>query len=188
MRVILASQSQFRRHALAVLGIRYETISSNFDEPSVRHEDPYTLAMRLSESKAKVVGVKNHDAVVIAADALVVYKGVIYEKPRNLDEAGKMLEELSGNSFEVITGLAVYCHEKERMLSTAESCCVRFRELSSFEISDYISRYPVLKCAGAFEADGMLRFSEHVDGNYNFKAAIPVNKLIEFLREQGIRV
>lgn len=49
-------------------------------------------------------------------------------------------------------------------------------------------RFPAVKCAAAFEADGLLRFAEHIQGSYNFKAAIPVDKLVKFLRENNILV
>ena len=92
-----------------------------------------------------------------------------------------MLKSFSGKTFEIVSGLAVYA--KNKMQSTAESCKVRFRELSDSEIDDYIARYPVLKCSAAFESDGMLRFAEYVEGSYCFRAGLPVNKLVKFLEE-----
>ena len=99
-----------------------------------------------------------------------------------------MLYMLSGESFEIVAGLAVYNAETKKMLSTTETCTIKFRDLDKYEIEDYISRYPVLKCSAAFESDGLLRFAERVNGNYNFRTAIPVNKLVVFLREHGIQV
>ncbi|MGO9604825.1 MAG: hypothetical protein ACLQAT_15825 [Candidatus Binataceae bacterium] len=45
-----------------------------------------------------------------------------------------------------------------------------------------------MKCAGAFEGDGVLRFAERISGSYNFLTAIPVSRLIVFLREQGVAI
>jgi septum formation protein len=188
MRIILASQSPFRRHALDVLGLKYETISGNIDESAIRDEDPNKLAKLLSNAKAKKIGENNPNSIIISADLIVVHNNKIIEKPIDEDHAKKMLKSLSGNSFEIVTGLAVYNSKTQNLLSTSEVCKVRFRDLSDFEINDYVSRFPALKCAAAFEADGLLRFAEYIEGNYNFKAAIPVNKLILFLRENGITV
>ncbi|MDP1836401.1 MAG: Maf family protein [Chlamydiales bacterium] len=93
-----------------------------------------------------------------------------------------MLEALSGNSYTFVTGLAVYDSVNERLRSTVECCEIYFRHLCKEEISDYISRTSVLKFAGAHDTDGVVRFSEKVKGNCNFFTAIPMNKLIEFLR------
>jgi predicted house-cleaning NTP pyrophosphatase (Maf/HAM1 superfamily) len=99
-----------------------------------------------------------------------------------------MLKSFSGHTFEIIAGLAVFNGATQNLLSTSEVCKVRFRELTDFEINDYVSKYPVMKFAGAFDADGLLRFADYIEGNYNFKAGLPVNKLILFLRENGITV
>ncbi len=188
MRIILASQSPFRKHALDVLGLSYKTIPSNIDESLIRHKNPNRLAQLLSEAKAKRIGQEQQNSIIIAADLFVVHKNKIFEKPDDEDHAKEMLGSLSGERFDIITGLAVYNSDTGRLLSTSESCKVKFRNLSDFEINDYVSRYPAVKCAAAFEADGLLRFAEHIQGNYNFKTAIPVNKLILFLRENGINI
>lgn len=188
MKIILASESQYRKHALDILGLKYETIPSHIDEKAIRDENPRELARKLSEAKALTIGKAHLGAVVIAADLFVVYNNKIYEKPRDETEAHQMLSSLSGNKFEIVTGLAVYRHETNKMLSTTQVCEVTFRALIPEEIKDYIARYPVLKCAAAHEADGLLRFAENISGNYNFKAALPVNDLVLFLRAQGIKV
>jgi len=188
MRIILASQSPFRKHAFDILGVDYECISSDVDESLVRDDNPAELVKKLAEAKARGVGEVNKGAVVVASDFVVVYDGKIYGKPKDLEEAKKMLRDFSGNSFELINGIAVYNSEDGKLVSDVESCKVKFRELSDFEIDDYVSRYPVLKCAAAFESDGLLRFAESVEGSPVFRAGIPVNRLVEFLREFGVEV
>lgn len=188
MRIILASQSPFRKHALDILGLEYETIPSNIDESAIIHEDPNELAQMLSKAKALEIAKDNPDSIIISADLLDVLNGEIIGKPKDIDQAKEMLRAFSGQTFEIVTGLAVYNTKTEKMLATAEVCKVRFRKLTDFEINDYVARYPVLKCAAGFEAEGVLRFAEYIEGNYNFKTAIPINKLILFLRENGVKV
>jgi predicted house-cleaning NTP pyrophosphatase (Maf/HAM1 superfamily) len=65
---------------------------------------------------------------------------------------------------------------------------VKFRVINSFEIKDYISRYPVLRFAAAFDGDGLLRFAERIDGSYNFATGLPMPELILFLRQNGVKV
>ena len=188
MKIILASQSPFRKHALDILGLEYETIPSNIDESAIKHEDPKELAKMLSKAKALKIAEDNPDSIIISADLLDVLHGEIIGKPEDIDQAKAMLRAFSGQTFEIVTGLVVYNTKTEKILATTEVCKVRFRELSDFEINDYVARFPVLKCAGGFEADGLLRFAEYIEGNYNFKAAMPINKLILFLRENVVRV
>lgn len=188
MRIILASRSPFRRHALDVLGIEYEVIPSDIDESEIRHDDPAVLVQMLAKAKALKIGEDNPDSIIISADLFVVCDGKVIEKPVDEEHAKEMLRGFSGRTFEIVSGLVVYNSGSGKLLSTSEVCRVRFRELSDFEIADYVARFPAVKCAGAFEGDGLLRFAEYIEGNYNFRAAIPVNKLVLFLRENGVLV
>lgn len=188
MKIILASQSPFRKQALEILGLEYEVMPSNIDESAIRHENPHVMAQMLSEAKAAEISKNQNDAIIIAADLFIVHKNQIMEKPVDLEEAKKMLFTLSGSEFDIVSGLAVFNSETKKLLGSSDSCKVTFRKLLEYEIDNYISRYSVTTMAGAFEADGLLRFSEKIEGNYNFKTGLAVNKLIEFLRENDINV
>ncbi len=187
MQIILASQSIFRRKALDILGLQYKIIPSNFDEKSLRHDNPLELAKKLAEAKALEVSKGRLDSIIIAADLFVTMNRKIYEKPADEKEAMEMLAAFSGNSIEIISGLAVYNTATKKMLSSTDTCRAKFRELNNHEIEDYVSRYPVTKFAGAFDADGLLRFAESVNGT-SFQTGMPVNALIQFLRENGVNV
>jgi predicted house-cleaning NTP pyrophosphatase (Maf/HAM1 superfamily) len=95
---------------------------------------------------------------------------------------------LAASEFQFVTALAVLHASTLRMLSTVEVSNISFRQLTENEIHDYISKYPVLNYAGAFESDAALRFAEGISGSYNFVTALPVGRLIVFLREQGVDV
>jgi len=189
MKIILASQSPFRKRALDILGLKYETQPSYFDEKSIREENPSELAKKLAEAKSREIGEKETDALIIAGDLFVVFNNQIYEKPKDEKEAFEMLNSFSGNKVEIIAGVAVYNSKTKEMLSTAEKYTLKFRKLLEHEIKDYISRYPVLKVSGAFEVDGAIRFAESIEkGKYPFLTAFPMNELITFLRKNGIQV
>ena len=187
MRIIVASQSQFRKKAFATLGLEFETVPSNFDEDSIQDGDPKELARKLAEAKARTVG-EHHEAIILSGDLFIVFEGNIYGKPKDEIEAFEMLKTISGNEFEILSGVAVYNSKNQNMLSTVEVTKVRFREMSDEEINKYISSYPVCKFAAAFDGDGMLRFAEHVEGAFVFTAGWPMNRVILFLREQGVDV
>ncbi len=188
MKVVLASESQSRRRALDILGLNYEVYPSAIDEKSIRDSDPATLTKKLAEAKAWKVANGLQNAVVVSGDAVVAKGGRIFEKPRSSDEAAEFLRELSGSAFQFVTSLVVIHSDTRKMLSTVESSELKFRELAEREVRDYISRYPVLRFAGAFEGDGVLRFADSVSGSYNFITALPVSRLAVFLREQGVDV
>jgi septum formation protein len=188
MMLVLASESQSRKRALDILGLRYEIRPSAIDEKSIRDSDPVILTKKLAEAKAWEVASPFEVAVVVSGDAVVAKDGKIFEKPRDNDEAVEFLRELSGSAFQFVTSLVVLRSDTRRMLSTVETSEIRFRQLTEGEIGDYIGRYPVLRFAGAFEGDGVLRFAESVSGSYNFITALPVSRLAVFLREQGVDV
>lgn len=186
MRIILASESQSRKRAMDMLGLTYEVRPSAIDEKAIRDSDPVALTKKLAEAKAWEVADFLHDAVVVSGDAVVAKDGKIFEKPRALEEAMEFLRELSGSAFQFVTSLVVLRTDTRRMLSTVETSEIRFRQLTDGEIRDYVGRYPVLRFAGAFEGDGVLRFADSVSGSYNFTTALPVSRLAVFLREQGV--
>ena len=188
MRVVLASESQSRKRAMDILGIRYEIRPSAIDEKSVRDPDPAALTRKLAEAKAWKVAGDCTDAVVIAGDAVVAKEGTIFEKPRSIEEAVDFLGELSGSTFQFVTSLVVVRSDTRIMLSTAETSEIKFRPLVEREIRDYVRRHPVLQFAGAFDGDGVLRFAESICGSCNIFTALPVSKLAVFLRELGVDV
>jgi len=171
-----------------ILGVRYEVHASAIDEKAIRDADPAGLTKKLAEAKAWKVANEFHDAVVVAGDAVVAKEARIFEKPRTIEEAVQFLRELSGTAFQFVTSLVVLRTNTKRMLSTVEISKIKFRELAGHEIDNYVSRYPVLKFAGAFEGDGVARFADAVSGSFNFMTGIPVSRLAVFLREQGVEV
>jgi septum formation protein len=173
---------------LDILGLTYEVCPSAIDEKSIRDTDPAALTKKLSEAKAWKVVSAVQDAVVISGDAVVAKDGKIFEKPRSIEEATQFLREFSGSAFQFVTSLTVIRSDTKRTLSTVETSEIRFRQLTESEIRDYVSRYPVLRFAGAFEGDGVVRFADSVSGSYNFVTGIPVSRLATFLREQGVEV
>jgi septum formation protein len=126
--------------------------------------------------------------VIVAGDAVVVKEGRIYEKPRDLDEAARFLRELSSSQFEFVTSLVVLNSGTGKVLSAVETSDITFRTLSDGEIQAYTHQYDVLRYAGGFESDAVLKFAERISGSYNFVTALPVAKLIVFLREQALNV
>lgn len=188
MKIVLASESQFRRRAMDMLGLDYEICPSGIDEKAIRADNPAELTLKLAEAKARRVASVCPHAIIISGDAVVAKGNKVYEKPQSLEEAAQFLRELSASEFQFITSLAVFHSGTGKMLSTVEISNITFRPLAEQEIQAYISKYDVLRYAGAFESDAVLRFADRISGSYNFLTALPVSQLIVFLRTQGIGV
>ena len=188
MKIVLASESPFRRRAMDMVGIPYETRPANIDEKAIRDDDPETLTRKLAEAKAWKVASECPDAVIVSGDAVAAKGGRIYEKPVDFDEAVKILAEFSGNEFQFVTSLAVLHAPKRKMLSAVEISNITFRALKESEIKEYVGKYAVLNYAGAFESDAVLKFADRVSGAVNIGTALPVSRLIGLLREQGVEV
>ena len=188
LKIVLASESQFRRRAMDMVGVPYETRPASIDEKAIRHNDPAQLTRQLAEAKAWKVADECPDAVIVSGDAVAAKGEKIYEKPRDLHEAAQFLREFSGNEFQFVTSLAVLHAPKRKLLSAVETSNITFRPLLEREIQDYICKYSVLKYAGAFESDAVLKFAEKVSGAVNIGTALPVSRLVTMLREQGVEV
>jgi septum formation protein len=188
IKVVLASESPFRRRAMDMVGIPYETRAANIDEKAIRDDDPTMLTRKLAEAKAWKVAGECPDAVIVSGDAVAAKDGKIYEKPLDLEEAAKFLGEFSGNEFQFVTSLAVLHAPKRKMLSAVEISNITFRALRENEIQEYVRKYAVLNYAGAFESDAVLKFGERVSGAVNIGTALPVSRLIGLLREQGVEL
>ena len=181
MRIILASQSEGRKQLMDSLNLKYDIIPSHIDEKAIRHEDPVHLVKRIAEAKARAIKVE--DALVIGGDVVVVCDKEIMEKPVDAKDAERMLKKLSGRTFEVVAGFAVYNTKTKNMVSGADVSKVTFRKLSIVEIKDYIQHCPVTRYAGAFEHNGLLRFSENIEGSLSTIVGLPMQKLVTVLQK-----
>lgn len=187
MNIVLASSSRFRRQALDLLDVDYEVIPSDIDERSIRHNDPKVLARKLAEAKAEEVGKRlNGDNLVIAGDLFVLFQDSIYEKPETEEEAVEMLSAFSGEELEIISGVSVFNTKANDLETALGQTKITFRNISQREIEKYVSNYPVLELAGGFEKEGVLKFSSEVHGDLSFLTGMPLNKLIQLLRKNGL--
>ena len=188
MKIVLASESPFRKRALDLIGLPYETRPSRIDEKAIRDDNPAELTRKLAEAKARKIAAECPNAIVVSGDAVAAKDGRIFEKPRDTQEAAEFLKEFSGNHFQFVTSMAVLNTKTNRMLSAVETVDIFFRPLLDREIQQYINKYDVLSYAGAFENDAVLLFADRIAGSYNLGTALPPSRLIVLLREQGVEV
>jgi septum formation protein len=153
------------------------------DEEAFTERNPEKRALKLAQLKAKDVASRVKNAVVIACDLIVVFKGKIYEKPKSKKQAYEMLKTFSGKRVDIVAGLAVIDSESGKMFSKLKRCRVQFKKLSNKEIRDYMKRYPVLSFSGAFDGNAVLMFAKHIDGDALFYTSIPLSELSSILEK-----
>mgnify|MGYP001378792682 FL=1 len=134
MKVILASESPRRIRLLKRIFKNFTVVPSGLDEKKINGQDPLDYALKTAEAKARVVGEKYPDDLVIAADTVVTIDGLVLGKPASRQEAREMLEKLSGRRHQVVTAIVLVCQNKQKLLSDYEITEVIFKPLSSEDI------------------------------------------------------
>ncbi|MDR0672587.1 MAG: Maf family nucleotide pyrophosphatase [Zoogloeaceae bacterium] len=201
--LILASASPFRRELLARLGLPFRVAIPDCDETPRPGEDPETLSLRLSETKARAVLAaapwQFADTLIIGSDQVAVCAGKIYGKPGNPAAAAIQLRELSGRRVHFFTGLCLLdprTRDKEgKTEGTAHrmsvATTVTFRHLSEDEIKSYLAREPdALNCAGSAKSEGLgIALIAKMEGtDPNALIGLPLIALCDLLRAAGVAV
>jgi len=183
-RIVLASGSPRRRELLQAAGIPFDVMTADVVETRIDGEVPEMMVQRLAALKAKAVAARCPDRIVLGADTVVVLDGMVLGKPRDLDDARRMLSMLSGRTHRVLTGVAIVFPNAE----SAQWCCetsVTFKVLSSMDIEKYLSLVDVLDKAGAYavQSHGEL-LVEKIDGLLSNVIGLPVEEVKAHLEKK----
>ena len=187
-RFILASGSPQRIRLLQEA--RYDFIAqpASIAELAVDFLTPGELALLNACRKTFAVARAEPNAVVLGADTLVALGTTMFGKPADLDEARRMLAQLSGKTHEVLTGLAISNFSERRTISAVVESEVRFRELNADFIDRYLSRIDPLRKAGAYAAQiDPETVIERIDGSFTNVVGLPMETVSQLLAEFGIR-
>ncbi|MBT5016494.1 septum formation inhibitor Maf [Candidatus Peregrinibacteria bacterium] len=186
-RLILASKSPRRKEILEKLGLEFEIIPSGYKENLQAKKDPVELAKFLSLNKAKDVANKiKGNAIIIAADTFIVLEGKFLGKPKDDQDAKKMLNFLSGKTHEVITGIALIDTSTNQKITDVSITKVTFKSLSSKEIQTYINTGEPLGKAGAYaiQEKGAV-FVSNINGDFFTVMGLPLHLLAEHLKNMS---
>ena len=183
--IILASGSPRRRELLRGLDIDFEVdIQNNFKE-SFTADIPFEDVPRLM-SEGKSAGFHRplkEDEILITADTMVILPGKeILGKPRDREDACRMLRDLSGRSHLVITAVTIRdAHRQETLTATTE---VWFKDLTSDEIAYYVDTYKPYDKAGAYAIQEWIGHIgiRRIEGSYFNVVGFPVQRVYEALQ------
>jgi len=183
-KLILASASPRRAEILTAVGWDFEKQTADVDETELAGENAEDYVRRLAREKAFAVAEKHQNALVLGADTIVVISNQIVGKPKDYEDARRMLRILSGNWHEVLTGIALI-EVVEGVYETKvdlQRTRVKFAELSSTEIEFLIEKGAPLDKAGAYAVQAQAAlFIEQIEGDYWNVVGLPVNLVYELI-------
>jgi septum formation protein len=193
IKIILASKSPRRQELLASLGLEFDVIASKLPEV-VTETAPEKVVEELSRQKAEdVYGIikskTKEPLLVIGADTVVSVDGEILGKPKDEEDAFRMLKLLQGRTHQVYTGVTLvydtqYDENYDIAKLTFNMCTdVTFYPVSDCEIREYISTGDPMDKAGAYGIQsGGARFVKEIRGDYNNVVGLPVSRLYQELK------
>lgn len=186
--IVLASSSPRRRDLFALLGLPFQAVDPQVDETLLEGENPKDTALRLALAKAQEAAMSHPEAIIVAADTLVILGDKILGKPQDRDEAVAILEALRGKKHRVITGVIVlHAATKEKREEVADTQ-VWMRGYSKEEIARYIGRgEPFDKAGGYAIQDKEFRPVAKVKGCYANVMGLPLCHLYRALKGVGIK-
>jgi len=190
-KLILASKSIDRSEILKQAGIPFEIFVTNIAEEMFKVKFPDADDLVKELAKAKALFAKNElsktelDAIIIAADTLVVLDGKIIGKAQNENEAFKILKELIGRTHKLITGIAITETNNPKIIIDSDTTFVQFLKLTDEEIMQYIKTNEWKGRAGAYSIkDKASLFINKINGSSSNVIGLPMHKLFEILRKE----
>ncbi len=184
--VILASQSPRRRELLTLIGVWHAVRPADIDESVRPGEQPLPHCERLAREKAERLAARHPDAVVIAADTIVVLDGAILGKPIDAADARTILGRLNGRTHTVFTAMAVA--RGSRVESAVEEVAVTFRALTAEAIGEYVDTGEPMDKAGAYGIQGFgATIVERIEGDYFSVMGLGLRRLVALLERIGLR-
>ncbi len=186
--IVLASSSPRRKELFALLGLPFQVVDPQVEETPLEGENPKSTALRLASAKAQKAAMSHPEAVIVAADTLVILGDKILGKPGDGDEAVAVLEALRGKKHRVISGVIVLNAATREKREEVADTQVWMRDYSQEEITRYIGRgEPFDKAGGYAIQDKEFRPVAKVKGCYANVMGLPLCHLYTALKRVGVK-
>lgn len=179
--LVLASASPRRKELISIISEEVIISPSSADESYSADTPAESVPEILAVRKAAEVSKKYPNDTVVGCDTCVIIGNEILGKPKNNEDAKRMLSLLSGETHKVITGCAIFKNGKS--VSFSETTEVTFYPLSDKDIEDYISANEHIDKAGAYAIQGKgSLLVKGINGDYFNVVGLPVSKLNKILK------
>ncbi len=184
--IILASASPRRKELFHQVGLDALVEPSHVEE-KITSIEPDQAVMELSRQKAEDVAAfhEGEPVVVIGADTVVAVDGQILGKPRDREDAIRMIGLLAGGQHQVYTGVTIVSCMSGRQKTFAEKTDVHVYPMTRAQIEAYVSTGEPLDKAGAYGIQGMFAaYIKGISGDYNNVVGLPVGRVCQELMEE----
>lgn len=186
-RLLLASGSPRRRQLLESYGYAFETVPAGVQELCGPHWEPNRLVLANAELKARWVSRLFPGRLVLGADTVVVFRGRVFGKPADWEDAHRMLAELQGNEHEVLSGVCLVREKPAFESHFVETTRVRLHALDRAQREAYLQRIGPLDKAGAYAAQEDLgELISSISGSLTNVIGLPMEALGNALVAAGI--
>ena len=192
-RLVLASGSASRRALLAAAGVAFAAEAAAIDEDAVKRAlraegaPLQRAAATLAELKARRVGARHPEALVLGADSMLECDGRWFDKARDLAEARRHLQALAGRCHRHVTAV-VLMRDGALLWQHVEEARLVMRPLSDAFLDDYLATVGTAACAsvGCYQLEGRgLQLFERVEGDYHGILGLPLLAVLNQLRRHG---
>ena len=188
--IILASKSKVREKILKDNNLLYQVIPSNIDEDPVKDSliqigaSPETVSKNLAELKANKVSQVNEGKMVLGADSLIDLENKIISKPKNREEALKILQKLNGKTHYLISSVCI-SKDGSMVWNFTDKAMLKMKDFSEEQLKNYLSKISDDKLYAynvyQIEGEGINLFSE-IKGDKDTIMGLPVKKILEYLK------
>lgn len=190
MKIILASKSPRRRELMNLGRFEYEILISDEEEKFDESLSIEEQSKKIAFDKAKVIFDNTQgDRVIIGADTIVVNNNEIYGKPKDRQDAIRMLKGLQGKQHKVYTSIAVLVEKNGEYKEYKElhETKIFVKTMSDYEILKYITDTNPYDKAGGYAIQGEFSlFIEKIEGSYTNVVGLPIERIYEILKENGV--
>lgn len=183
-KIILASQSPRRRELLKEVCLDFDSLCPDYDEKIdtdlFSEEIIENIALNKALSLEKAVPA---NSLILSADTVVVSDGKILGKPKDKEDAFKMLKELSGKTHKVVTSVSIFDVETKTHTTRSTTSYVTFNNLTDEKISNYIEAKNPLDKAGSYGIQELDEsFIVNVEGSFSNIVGLPLETVSQMLK------
>jgi septum formation protein len=189
-KIILASNSKVRKKILNKNGIECKVFPSNVDEESAKeglikeNSSPEIISKNLAELKANKISLKFINEIVLGADSVIDINGELVSKPKNREEALKILKKLNGKTHHLISSVCI-SKNGSMIWNYTEKAALKMKYMTNQQLKEYLFKIKdeVLYSYNVYQIEGEGRslFSK-IEGDEDTIMGLPVKKIKDYLR------